>query len=76
MRRSFQIAKVISKDDDVVHTILNYGIGGLELGVLTHFHNHFGCIMNGYAVLMDKDGMWCSNCEQEEFEIGVEEQNE
>ena len=40
-----------------------------------YFLVHLGCILEGFAILFDADGMWCSQCERPQFDIGVEEQD-
>ena len=42
-----------------------------------YFIVHLPCMaIQGYAIIFDQDGCWCSLCEPEQFEIAMEEQKE
>ncbi len=43
----------------------------------TYFIAHLACMaMQGYAIIFDEDGCWCSRCEPEQFAIAMEEQKD
>ena len=42
-----------------------------------YFINHLPCMaIQGYAIIFDQDGAWCTLCEPEQAEIALDEQKE
>lgn len=70
-----RIAKDIS-NSDLAKTFLAHGPEAIAFSALIHLKKHIFCLAEGNAILADVDGLWCSKCEREQFDIGVEEQNE
>ena len=67
---------VMIKMPDLKPDILTVPFTASLTYVGNYFILHGMCIIQGYAIVMDKDGCWCTLCEPEQAAIALDEQKE